>query len=95
MNKEFNNNDRQLYFNQIKGNIIEFNNGEKYCSLTLLVGKETTRHVNLNIKKQAFDKLFEKFKQGDKVIVYYYLVSRSKNEKWYTSANIIAVDNTI
>ena len=95
MQKPFSKNEKQLYFNQIKGIITELNSGEKYCSVTLLVGKETTRHVNLGVKKQDFDQLFENFNKGDKIVAYYYLVSKAKNEKWYTSANLIAIDSTI
>ena len=48
-------NDKQLYFNQIKGDIIELNDGEQYCSITLSVGHDNTRNVNLVMKKKQYD----------------------------------------
>lgn len=92
-NKEdFNRNDKQLNFNKIKGSIVELNDGEKFCSLTLDVGHENIRQVNLVVKKDSFDKIKDKFKLGDKVFIKYYLTSRFKNGRWYTMANVLAVD---
>ena len=48
-------NDKQLYFNQIKGSLIELNDGEKYCSITLSVGHDNRWTVNLVMKKKQFD----------------------------------------
>jgi hypothetical protein len=48
--------------------------------------------VNLVVKKDSFDKIKDKFKLGDKVFIKYYLTSRFKNGRWYTMANVLAVD---
>ena len=57
---DFNRNDKQLNFNKIKGSIVELNDGEKFCSLTLDVGHENIRQVNLVVKKVFFDTIKEK-----------------------------------
>lgn len=90
--KEFTNkNDRQLYFNQIKGTIEQLNDGERFCSLTVKVGHENPRIVNLVMKKPYFDEISKVHNIGEKVTVRYYLTSREKNGRWYTMANILDV----
>lgn len=89
---EFNKNDKQVFFNRIKGTIEELNDGEKYCSITLCVGHENTRHVNFVCKKQEFDKYASSHQIGDKVVIQYYAVSRFKAERWYTSLTILSVE---
>ena len=69
---DFNRNEKQLNFNKIKGSIVELNDGEKFCSLTLDVGHENIRQVNLVVKKVFFDTIKEKFKLGDKVFIKYF-----------------------
>ena len=44
-------NDKQLFFNQIRGVIQELNDGEEFCSLTLSVGHENNRNVNLVLNR--------------------------------------------
>ena len=91
--EDFNKNEKQLNFNKIKGTITEFNDGEKFCSLTLNVGHENIRQVNLVIKKIGFDAIKSKFQIGQKVFVKFYLTSRFKNGRWYTMANVLTVEN--
>lgn len=86
-------NDKQLYFNQIKGTLTELNDGEKYCSITLSVGHDNRRTVNLVMKKKQFDLLvIEKgLDLKDKVSARFYVSSRFKNGRWYTMANTLDV----
>lgn len=86
-----NKNERQLFFNQIKGVIDEFNDGEIFCSLVLKVGHETTRPVNFVVKKPNFDIINKNYKLGDKVCVKFYITSKNKNGRWYTMANALEV----
>ena len=51
--------DKQIYFNQIKGIIDELNYSETFCNITLSVGHETNRKVNLVAKKELFDEFYE------------------------------------
>ena len=89
---EFNRNEKQLNFNNIKGIIAQLNDGDRFCSITLDVGHENIRQVNLVIKKINFDPIASKFKVGEKVFIKFYLTSRFKNERWYTMANVLTAE---
>lgn len=88
---DFNKNDKQKNFNQIKGSIIELNDGEKFCNITLSLGHENLRQVNMVVKKTEFDSIKANFKIGDRVCVQYYLSSRKKSDRWHTMANVLSV----
>lgn len=96
-NGTFNNNDRQRNFNQIRGVITEFLPGEKFCSITLELGHEKKRFVNLVVKKTdnqgviTYDQIMSKFKLGDKVSVKFYVTSK-KNSQGHWSSMITALD---
>lgn len=83
--------DKQLFFNQIKGEITELNSGDKFCNLTLKVGHEKTRFANLVAKKEIFDIIAENNKIGDFVTIRYFISSRFKHGRWYTMANVLEV----
>jgi|APGre2960657444_1045066.scaffolds.fasta_scaffold78366_3 hypothetical protein len=85
-------NDKQIYFNQIKGVITELNNESEFCSITVNVGHENQRHVNLSLKKSHYDSIASNLVLGDKIIAKFYIVSRNKNDRWYTSANLLEVE---
>jgi hypothetical protein len=84
-------NDKQIYFNQVKGTITELNSSDDFCSITLEVGHENTRNVNLNMKKFQFDKIEKDLDLGSKIVARFYIVSRKKNDRWYTSANLLDI----
>lgn len=86
-----NKNDKQIYFNQIKGVISELNDADKYCSITLIVGHENTRDVNISMNKAQFDQLKQKHTIGDKVTCGFFLVSNKKYDRWYTSALLLSI----
>jgi hypothetical protein len=90
--KDFNKNEKQLFFNQIKGAIYEINIDGDWCSFTLNVGHESPRFVNLSMKKALYDLIKDKHLIGDKVSVRFYLTSRFKNNRWYTVANILQIE---
>jgi len=94
-NLQFNRNDKQLNFNAIKGIIHECNDGDNWCSITLNVGHENPRFINLAIKKPHYDTIKNKYQVGAKVNVMFYLTSRFKNDRWYTTANVLQVDSII
>lgn len=89
--ESFNKNEKQLFFNQIKGSVVEINIGDDWCSFTINVGHENTRLVNLSIKKTQFDSLDYKYKVGEKVLIKYFLTSRFKYGRWHTTANILSL----
>ena len=88
-NTQFNKNQLQLYFNQIKGEIIEINLGELYSNVTLKVGHHNSRQVNLVAKTQTFKNILSAYKLGDKIVAKYYLSSNKKNDRYYTTATIL------
>jgi hypothetical protein len=89
---DFNKNDKQIYFNRVRGEIAEINLSEIWCSLTLKVGHENSRLVNFTFKKDQYQKLLEDKNVGDKVGVKFFLTSRFKNNRWHTTANVLSLD---
>ena len=87
----FNKNDKQIHFNQIKGVLSEINDGEKFCNITLSVGHENVRSVNLVMKKHQFESLLQGYKIGDKLSARFYITSRKKLDRWFTTANLLAL----
>ena len=88
-----NKNERQLKFNHIKGTIIEKNEGERFCSITIACGHEQSRPVNLVCKRVYWDEKFKNAAEiGDKVNIRFYLTSRAYNDKYNTLANILAIN---
>lgn len=87
-----NKNEKQLNFNQIKGIVTEINAGEIFSSLTLSVGHETKRYINVVFKSTLLESITEKIKNEDKVIVKFYLASYNKFEKWKTLAHLLFID---
>ena len=92
MENNFNKNDKQFHFNQIKGTIAEIIDGEKYCSIILNVGHENVRHVNLVMKKSQYTPIVSEHKIGDKILAKFYITSRKKLDRWYTTANLLSVE---
>jgi molybdopterin-binding protein len=87
-----NKNEKQLNFNQIKGIVTEINAGEIFSSITLSVGHETKRYINVVFKSTLLESITEKIKIEDKVIVKFYLASYNKFEKWKTLAHLLFID---
>lgn len=90
---EFNKNERQQTFNQVRGIVTEINKSvtDFYSSITLNLGHENPRPVNLTCKKVLFDKAIGEIKIGDKVEIRFFLSSRYKNTRWHTFANILEI----
>jgi hypothetical protein len=86
-------NDKQLFFNQVKGVISEIEIGEFFSSCTLDVGHENIRKVNLVGKQVDFEKMLNNRSLGDKVCAKFYVVSRKKAGRWYTSANLLSIES--
>jgi len=89
MNDTINKNSKQLFFNQVRGVIEELNDGEEFCNVTLKVGHENNRNVNLVLRKKHFEELVNDVVIGDKVSARFYVASRKKHDRWYTTANLL------
>jgi hypothetical protein len=83
--------DKQVYFNQVKGVIDELNDSDTFCNITLSVGHNITRQVNLVAKKELFQDICAKYKIGEWVGFKFFISSRFKHGRWYTMANILEV----
>lgn len=91
LENNFSKNQLQLYFNQVKGEIIEINRDELFSNLTIKVGHQNSRLVNLVSKTPLFEQVMKNYKLGDFVVVKYYLSSKKKNDRYYTTATILDV----
>ncbi len=89
--ESFNRNDKQVFFNQIKGVLSEMIDHEKFCNITLDVGHEGVRQVNFVVKKSMFDSIKEIYSIKDKVAVHFYVSSKFKAGRWYTCANLLEI----
>ncbi len=87
-----NKNEKQIYFNQVRGVVSELNDGEEWCSVSLSCGHERLRNVNLVCKKPQFQKIKDKHGIGDKVVCQFYVSSHKKHERWFTSCILLSVD---
>jgi len=92
MDNSFNKNEKQFYFNQIKGELIEIAKENEFPYIVLNVGHENKRRICLHIKKQFFDELLMDRKIGDKVSVRFYLKSIRRDDGWLTMANVITIN---
>ena len=87
-----NNNEKQKKFSDIKGVISELNGDNDFCSLTLLVGHEKPRNLNIVTRRDKFDDIIKNFKVGDKVKCYYYGSSKKKHERWHTHLILLGIE---
>ena len=88
-----NKNDRQLNFNTIRGTVKEISPVEDYYpNLTLEVGHENKRMVNFLFKRDEYQRIVDNYGLGTKVNIKFYISSRFKGGRWYTSANMLSID---
>lgn len=85
------NNTKQVYYNQIAGVIKEINDTENFPNLTISVGHQKIRDVNLVCKQEHMQTLKESFAVGDKIKLKFFVSSRFKHERWYTMANLLEI----
>ena len=91
MVEDFNKNEKQIYFNQVKGVVDEITKGEQFCGVTIKVGHESTRHVNFVMKKSYFDSITDLMQVGKRVLVKFYPTSKNKYNRWYTMLNVLEI----
>lgn len=89
--EDFNRNDKQQFFSTIKGVLKEIQKGDKFSSITLEVGHERPRLVNLVIKNILFEKIKDDLIVENKLSIAYYLTSRKTLDRWSTMANVLTV----
>lgn len=84
-------NDLQVWFNQIRGEILEIEVGEKFSNITLKVGNSNTRLVNLSSKTEYFNKITAGVNIGEKIVAKFYISSNKKNDRYYTTATLLEI----
>jgi len=84
-------NDKQIFFNRVKGEITEIADGDEFSSITLKVGHVNTRQVNLCFKTAYREDLLADAQIGQVVEAQFYLTSHNKHERWYTTATLLAL----
>jgi hypothetical protein len=87
---DFNKSDHQTTFNQVRGSVIELNDTGDFCSVTLSVGKQTQRNVNFIFKRALFQQFTKTISMSDSVCITFYVSSKFKNGRWYTTALAMA-----
>jgi hypothetical protein len=88
---DFNKNEKQNKFSTIKGVLKEINEESKFSNITLVVGHERPREVNLVMNNKTFISIKDKLILETKITVSYYITSRKKEDKWVTMANVLTV----
>lgn len=83
----------QQVFNEIRGQVVEMNTDGEWSNIVLSVGHENKRLVNLVCKKDTFDRLISEgqIKTDHHVLCRFYIVSRKTNDRYYTNANLLAI----
>ena len=89
--EDFNRNEKQQFFSTIKGTLKEIEMGDKFSSITLEVGHERPRLVNLVLKNALLEKVKEDLIIESKISVAYYITSRKNANKWTTMANALTI----
>lgn len=89
--EDFNRNEKQQFFSTIKGVLKETQIGDKFSNITLEVGHERPRLVNMVIKNTLFEKIKSTLVLEKKLSVAYYITSRKTADKWSTMANVLNI----
>ena len=82
---------KQVYYNQVKGVISEINNTKDFPSVTIEVGHEVKRSINICCKIPLMQEIIENHKVNDKISIKFFVSSRFKHGRWYTMANGLEV----
>lgn len=85
-------NTKQTQFNSIVGKIIELNDGESFGNITLEVGHDNPRFINIVCKKEQFSLIIENYFLDEVVIIHFFISSRFKHERWYTTASLLKIE---
>jgi hypothetical protein len=85
-------NDKQIYFNRVKGKVSEIEINPEFSSITLDVGHANMRQVNLCFKTVFKETLLKNVESGDSVVAQFYISSNRKHERWYTTATLLSLE---
>jgi hypothetical protein len=82
-------NEKQVFYNQVKGVVEEIILDEKFTTVSIRAGHENTRSIAFVSKNACFEKLKSVLELDSKVLIRFYLSSRKKHDRWYTTATIL------
>ena len=82
-------NDKQVFFNQVRGIVQEIIVDDKFTTIALSAGHENPRNIAFVSKNDCFEKFQSVLSLGSKVLIRFYLSSRKKHDRWYTTATIL------
>jgi len=89
---DFNKNERQMSFNELKGVIHQIVDDEHYPHIILEIGHEKKRFVDIRVEKNKFNQIVEQgYSVGQSVCIMFYINSKEKDGRWYTTANLIGI----
>ena len=84
-------NEKQVFFNQIRGEICEINVEDQFSNVVLSLGHENIRHASFVTKTELFNAYKDTIALGDKVTIRFYISSRKKHDRWYTTATVLDI----
>jgi hypothetical protein len=84
-------NEKQVFFNQIRGEVCELNVDDKFSNVVLSLGHENVRQASFVTKTELFNEFKNDINIGDKVMIRFYISSRKKHDRWYTTASILDI----
>jgi hypothetical protein len=87
-------NEKQVFFNQIKGEICEINVEDQFSNVVLSLGHENMRHASFVTKTELFNAYKDTISLGDKVTIRFYISSRKKHDRWYTTATVLDIQKS-
>lgn len=90
-----NKNDKQVFFNYIKGVLTEINEGEQFSSVTIETGHEKKRSVNITFKNEVLEDIKAAVAINDRVMVKYYPSSYNKYDKWKTILHLLSIEKIV
>jgi hypothetical protein len=82
---------KQVYYNQIRGEVYEINDADDFPSVALSVGHDVKRYINISFKTELMETFKNTYKLGDKVTIRFFVSSRKKYGRWYTMVNALEV----
>tara|TARA_R110001592_G_scaffold123811_1_gene332172 strand:+ start:4698 stop:4970 length:273 start_codon:yes stop_codon:yes gene_type:complete len=82
----------QVYYNKIKGSLSEINEADNFSSVTIDVGHENKRTVNVLCKKDKISIIKTNYKIGDEICIRFFVSSRFKHNRWYTNVNCLKIE---
>jgi len=83
---------KQVYYNRIKGCLEQINDVTDFPSITIVVGHNKPRQINILCKRPKIDEINKDYKIGDLITITFFVSSRFKHNRWYTNVNCLSIE---